>query len=326
MLKYRLQNKLKARRTNTRAMAALPFAISALCLFLISCLGIWNPALYAEDKIIAVVNSDVITQKDLDDFINFMNMQLSRQYSGSELESRLQAVKQDLLNKLIEDRLILQEAKKSGIKIEESRIKARVNEIRRRYPSDREFKDDLIRQGLTQADVESKIKEQSLMYEIVEAMIKDKIVIRPEEVTNFYNSNTKEFAFPEERDIETIALENEDQAKSVSYSLKTGQKLADLAVRYPMTVNDLKVRQGEFRKEIESAVFKMNILEISNPVKIDNKYYIFKLNNIVPPKQQTLSEAQAGIHAFLFDKQMQERLAKWLDELRKKSYIKVLHD
>lgn len=281
---------------------------------------------YAEDKIIAIVNSDVITQKDLNDFVSFMGMQLAREHKGRELEKMIQAMKQDLLDRLIEDRLILQEAKKNNVTIDESRVKAKMNEIKKRYPSDMEFKDDLGRQGLTQADIESRIREQLLMYEIVEHMVKDKILIRPDEVTSFYNKNIKEFLSPEERELEAVTLENEDLAKTVSYGLKSGKKLADLAARYPLTVNKLKVRHQELRKDIEDAVFKLGISEVSEPVKIDDKYYVFKLENIIPSRQLILSEVQDRIYAFLFDNKMQEKFAKWSDELKQKSYIKILQN
>ncbi len=280
----------------------------------------------AEDKIIAIVNCDVITQKDLNDFIGFMSMQLSRDYKGRELEEKIQSMKLDLLDRLIEDRLILQEAKKNNVKIDENRVKARINEIKKRYPSDAEFKDDLAKQGLIQADIESRTREQLLMYEIVEQMVKDKIIIRPDEVTSFYNKNIKEFVSGEERELETVALENDDLARTVSYELRAGKKLVDLAAKYPLTVNKLNARRQELRKDIEDTVFKLDISEVSNPVKIDDKYYVFKLDNIIPARQLSLPEVQDKIYAFIFEKKMQEKLTKWLDELKQKSYIKILQN
>ena len=56
------------------------------------------PMLYAQDKIIAVVNNDVITHKDLDDFADFLRMQLSREYKGSALEIKIESIKKDLLD------------------------------------------------------------------------------------------------------------------------------------------------------------------------------------------------------------------------------------
>jgi parvulin-like peptidyl-prolyl isomerase len=281
---------------------------------------------FAEDKIIAIVNSDVITQKDLNDFIGFMRMQLSADFKGKALEEKIQSMKQDLLNRLIEDRLILQEAKKNNIRIDENRVKARISEVRGRYASDAEFKEDLAKHGLTQADMESRFREQLLMYEIVEQMVRSKIIVRPEEVTSFYNKNIKEFVSGEEREVETVALENDDLARIVSYELRTGIKLVDLAARYPLTVNKLNARKEELRKDIADVVFKLGVSEVSNPIKIDDKYYIFKLENIIPSRQLSLSEAQDKIYAFLFEKKMQEKLTKWLDEIRQKSYVKISQD
>jgi parvulin-like peptidyl-prolyl isomerase len=313
----------------------LLFVICSLVFICHLCFGICHS--YAQDKIVAIVNNDVITQKDLNDFVNFMRMQLSREMNQEEMEKKIESLKLDLLDRLIEDKLILQEAKKNDSKIEiqpkvtisikpeESRVKARIAEIKKRYTSESEFQEDLARQGLVQADIETKIREQLLMYNIIEYKIRNTVVVRPDEVTEFYNKNKKEFVSGDERQVEIISLQNQDLAKTFAYSYKAGQKLEDLAVRYPITVDKMSVKQkGELRSDIEDAVFKLGIGEVSDPVKIDDKYYVFKLDNIIPSRQLGLSEVQDKIHALLFERKMQEKLTNWLDELKGKSYIKIL--
>lgn len=298
--------------------------VKGLCILILLSSIQLTGQVYAQDKIIAVVNNEVITQKDLNDFINFMGMQLSREYKGRDLENKIESMKKDLLDKLIEDRIILQEAKKNNIAVDESRIKARINEIKKRYATDQEFQNDLGGQGMSQADLEKKIREQFLMYNIIEQKIRSKIIVRPDEVTSFYNENKKELVTPEEKELDAITLENLDQATSFSYNLKRGERLDDLAMRYPITINKLNYNEGvELRKEIESTVKNLAITEVSGPVKLDDKYCVFRLNTIIPPKQLSLSEAQEKIHEFLFNSKMQEELAKWLDELKSKSYIKI---
>ena len=68
---------------------------------------------------------------------------------------------------------------------------------------------------------------------------------------------------------------------------------------------------------------KLRVGEVSGPVKIEDKYCVFRLNAIIPPKQLSLLESQEKIHEFLFNSKMQEGLTKWLDELKKNSYIKI---
>ncbi|MDD4979870.1 MAG: peptidyl-prolyl cis-trans isomerase [Candidatus Omnitrophica bacterium] len=283
--------------------------------------------LHAEDKIVAIVNNDVITQKDLDDFVNFTRVQLMGEFKGRSLESKMQSIKLDLMDKLIEDRIILQEAKKSNIRIDESRIKARIDDIRRRYDSEKDFQTSLAKQGLVQADLESKIRDQLLMYTIIEIKIKSKILVNPAEVTDFYQQNIDKFKLPEQREFESINTGEEDLASKVFNDLRNGQEFQDVASKYFLAVNKMSgAGNGQLRKDIEEKIFRLKVGEISAPVKIEEQYYIFKLDNIIPPRQQSISGAQGDIYTFLFDQKMQEALATWLDELKKQSYIKIMQD
>lgn len=286
------------------------------------------PLLFAQDKIIAIVNKDIITQKDLNDFVNFMRVQLSTEYRGKELESKIQSMKLDLLDKLIEDSLILQEAKKAGIRINPERIKAKINDIRRQYPSDNEFQMALFKQGLVQADIERKISEQLLMYSVIDREIRNKIIIKPVEVTDFYQENIKQFVSAEQREFESVTVDNEGLAEEVYGKLKGGQEgFENIANNYLLAINKLRFsKDGQLKKDVEEALFKMNVGQVSMPIKIDNNYYIFILNNIISSRQQTLPEVQDSIQAELFNSRMQKALAKWIDELRAHSYIKIVQD
>jgi parvulin-like peptidyl-prolyl isomerase len=253
-------------------------------------------------------------------------MQLMTEYKGKELENKIQSMKLDLIDKLVEDRLILQQAKKNNIQIDEGRIKARIEEIRKRYDSEREFQDALAKQGLVQADIELKIREQLLMYAIIDIKVRSKIIVNPGEVTDFYQANIRDFKLPEQREFESVTIDDENLAKEISYNLKNGQDFQEIAKRYSLAVNKFNTQDGQLRKDIEEEIFKMHLDEISEPIKIEKSYYIFKLNNIIPARQQGLSEAQDQIYTFLFNEKMEEALAKWLDEIKKHSYIKILEN
>ena len=130
--------------------------------------GLTTIDLYAQDRIIAIVNKEIITQKDLNDFLNFIRMQLSTDYQGRELEAKVQAMKLNLLDKLVEDRLILQEAKKNSLQVDRNRIIARIEEIKKKFTSEEDFQNSLAQQGLVQGDLEAKIEEQMLMFNIID--------------------------------------------------------------------------------------------------------------------------------------------------------------
>jgi parvulin-like peptidyl-prolyl isomerase len=300
----------------------LPFLL-VLGVFLFG--KLYLPSAYAQDAVVAVVNNEIITQKDLSDFFNFMRMQYSKDYSGKELESKLQQMKMDLLDRLIEDRLILQEAKVEKVVIDQGRLKAKLADIKKRYPSDEALQQDLAKQGLVPADLENKIREQFLMFSIVEAKVRSKIVIGPDEITSFYNQHKRESLKPETRELDVFTLDGDSLAKTLVYNLRLGKNPEELVSLYPFRISKMSASKGDdLRKEIEGVVFKLGIMEVSNPIEIDGQYYIFRLNNIIGSQQLTLAQAQSRIHAYLFEMKMQEGLTRWLDELKKRSYIKVI--
>lgn len=282
---------------------------------------------FALDKIVAVVNNDIITQKDLNDFLNFTRMQLRQQYSGRELESKIQSMKVDLINRMIDDKLIIQEAKRYGVIVDEARIKSRLDEIKKQYPSDAVFQKSLKQQGLVPSDIENKIREQFLMFNAIAYFVKRKITVSPSEVTNFYNDNTDQFNLPEEREFDAYLVDDEVQAKEASLSLKSGASQEEIEKKYNLVPNRMNAfKVGEFKKEIEDAVFSIAEGKVSDPVFINSNYYIFKIIKINPPKQLPFSEAKEKVYDFLFNQKLEQELIKWIADIKKRSYIKLIQD
>ncbi len=277
----------------------------------------------AEDKIIAIVNNEAITQRDLESFLNFMRVQLSRQYSAKELEEKIAVMRSDLLDRLIEDRLILQQAKKENLKADDGRVKAKVDELKKRYDSQTDFENSLKSQGLVEADLMNRVRDQILMFNIVETKIRDKIVIKPAEITQYYDKNPASFKLLEEREFQSLSGADEAKARKIIEDLRQGKDIKEAVKDSGFSLSAFSARKdGELKKDVEDLLFKLNIGEVSEPIKIKDSYYLFQLSKIRPSRQQTLSEVQDSIHAMLYEKKMQEAMVKWVEELKKKAYLK----
>ncbi|MFY9402159.1 MAG: peptidyl-prolyl cis-trans isomerase [Candidatus Omnitrophota bacterium] len=282
---------------------------------------------YAQDKIVAIVNQDVVTQKDLTDFLNFMRLQLSREYKGRELEEKIQGMKRELLSKLIDDLLILQEAKKNNLPIDESKVKTKINEVKKEYPSESIFHAELMKQGLTQADIEKKLKEQFMMFAVIDYKVRSKIIIKPEEVTEFYEKHRQEFNTGESRLVEVASTESLDTAKKVVNELNLGKSITELALQYPIVVNKININKDSGTKEeIKEVVSKLMLNEVSMPISLGDRYYIFKVIGLTPSVELTLLQAQERIRAILFERKMQEGITNWLAQVKKNSYVKIMQD
>ena len=95
-----------------------------LTLFLLLALSLCLPLARAAeqellDRVVAVVNDEVITQAELDTFLRPIYEQYSKEYSGTELMKAMNEVRQKILSQMIEDKLVYQEAVQMGIEVKD---------------------------------------------------------------------------------------------------------------------------------------------------------------------------------------------------------------
>ena len=102
------------------------------------------------DKIKAVVNNEVITQSEIDHLLYPIYMRYKDIYNAGELDKKLGEASDEILNQLIEDRLLLSEAKKRGIQLNDSEIDRKIEELRSRFPGEGDFDKLLKEENLCQ--------------------------------------------------------------------------------------------------------------------------------------------------------------------------------
>jgi len=287
-------------------------------------IAFWGSFSLAGDGVVAVVNNEVITQKDLNDFINFMKIQLSGQYTKEEVGQRVNEMLPDLISRLIEDRLILQAAYKENIPVNQSRIDARIEQIKKRYASETDFLNDLTSQGLSLADIETKIREQFLMFEIIDRKVKSKVVVKPQEVTAYYYAHKKDFGEPELRWVRFLTVKDPEIIRELEQSLYSYRNLDQVAAVYSLEITDLGwVTSKQLNEQIAKIVFNLEEGKISLLMNLEDNNYLFEVKQIQPSKELSLSQMQDEISKYLFEKKMKQALKEWLDELKSKAYIEV---
>ena len=276
------------------------------------------------DGLIAIVNNEIITKKDLDDFINFMRIQMSAQFPEQEVQERLKQILPDLVNRLIEDRLILQAAYKENIIINQIQIETRVEQIKRSYSSEADFQNALMSQGLSLADLELKIKEQLLMKEIIDKKIRAKIVVKPQEITDYYFAHSQDFQKLEQRRVSFLKISDSSMAEELEKTITEYKDLDTLAKKYSLPITDLGwVDSKQIKKEIVEIVFNLEERKLTFYSDSSNEFYIFEVKEIQPSGKLLLSEVQEEIRQFLFESKMQQALVEWLENLKSEAYIKI---
>lgn len=288
------------------------------------------------DKVIVVVNDETITQGELDMATAALLEKLKTKYSGGELVKEAEKNKKEILNRMIEEKLILSEAKKRKIEASDAEIEVRLKEIKSTFGSEEEFNEALRQEGVSLNELKQRYADQVKMGKLVEMEVRKKMTINPSETLNYYNLNKEKFREPEEVKLKNILIKSDEKlsgedaralAEKILGFLKAGENFDELALKYSKGPNadiggDLGyVKKGQMRKEIEDIVFNLNAGQLSEVVKTHLGYHIFKVEEKKPEGIKELNEAKDEIEKVLFLEKGKQRYKDWIEAIKKNAYI-----
>ncbi len=284
------------------------------------------------DSIIAIVNSDAITLKDLRSYIAGIYAQLRiENRSPQEIQEIMATYEEKGINQLIEDRLILAAANEKGLEIRPDAIDKRYKEIRDRYPTEDEFLAVLNTQGITIGDLKRKLMDQMKAKYTVDMEVRQKIFINPQDVTRYYDEHVNEFERKTRLNLQSIYISfdkgrqeartraGEARAKMISGTVDFDA----IAKEYSEAPSVGTIEQGQMVPDIEEPLFKLKLEEVSDLIEVEGGVYVFKVVGISPGKQQSIKEVKNQVYNKLFDEQFQLKFREWIEKLRKKAYVEI---
>ncbi len=272
----------------------------------------------SSDKIVAIVNGDIITEEELNLFMKMTDLE-EEGLSGADP----QELRKRLLERLVEDRLILQEAKNLQVKIDETLVEDRVRDIRLRAGSQRNFENALINQGVSLNELREKLRNQFMIYTVIQREVKRKIQVSPKEVTDYFQEHESEFLTPEAVVVESIFVADKEALGEVQEQLSQGKDFAEVAKTYSKKSSIGRVTRGQLKKELEDFVFSLGLGQCSRPIAIDDGFYIFLVKEKLSPSKKTIQEVKDKIAAELENRKLEKALLEWLEQLKEKAYISV---
>lgn len=305
-----------------------------IVLFVLTLILLFMQPLLAQtiDKIIAVVNNEIITQSDVNRVLAAIEV------DSGELKEKLNEIKENIINQMVEEKLILCEAKRLDIKIDENTIDERIEEIKEKFPSEEEFEKALAAQELTLKNLRDRFCDQEIMKKAVEYFVKFEIKVDPIEIRQFYQSHKSQLLRPEKAHLKSILIKVDSEqdrykamhkAKVVLGRLKKGESFEKISKIYSQAANAEDggnlgfVERGQLIKEIDETVFVLEPGEFSDVIKINQGYRIFKLEEKKPEEPLSFSEAQDQIRQILYNRKFTQAFKKWIDKLKQDAYIVI---
>tara|TARA_Y100000310_G_scaffold315482_1_gene366067 strand:- start:15297 stop:17000 length:1704 start_codon:yes stop_codon:yes gene_type:complete len=271
---------------------------------------------FSEENVVATINGERVTVEELE---KVYSATVPIQYAGF-------ISKEDFLNQsLIPEKILLQEAGKKGIKVDEQEFQEGLQGF-------------LLENGLTEEQLKSSLKENNVDFDdflenfrvrliitkLLEKDVSSQIKINDFEIVDYYENNRGMFtAQPGQIRARHILVETEDSAKELLEELKNGADFSELAKTSstgPSSVvgGDLGFFvKGQMVKEFEDVAFGLEIGRVSGVVKTDFGYHIIKReSNEIP-----LEEAKERIRLTLTNSKQSSAVQLYIDQLVSKSDI-----
>lgn len=279
-------------------------------------------------KQVATVNGEVIKAADFDRRVaetqKYYETQMGIDFSGENGQELLKNLKEMVLDQMVTERVLLQEAQKRGIKVTAEQVQNRVDQDKEMVGGEQAYQDALRDQlMMTEAEYRQELEKQMMMETLYQQVVTGQEV-KPEEVAEYYNNNKEMFVEPEKVKASHILLNTEEEAQAVITQLKGGASFEDLAVEKSTdpSAKENKGDLGYFDKEsnlvqeFKDAAFKLKAGETTqSPVKTEFGFHVIKVVDKIASKQQTLEEATLEITEQLRSEKENSLFQQFVDNL-----------
>ncbi len=305
--------------------------IIAICTFFVFLAA---PLLRSEivDRIIAIVNDQVITLSELETSVKVITRGLKEDLRPYDEDMKASMV----LDLLIEDALIKQSAERMGIEVSETEIDNAIEDVKKRNGlTDQTLREALRRSGLTYRQYRDKLREDIRKAKFVDAQFRSRIKIKDEDVEEYYKSHMDEFLLPASYRLRIILLEKGDEeilgrrVKVVLEGLKEGRPFDELAREFSDAPSSEAggdigyMKLEELSPLIRGVVERLEPGSASPPLRTPEGIYIVQLVDMREGSPRPLEEVRPIIRERLFQRAFDERYSAWLDYMKKVAHIEV---
>lgn len=294
-----------------------------LILFTLSTLTLGSSLSSAKtiDRIVAIVNDEIITLSDFHDF---------QKNVGTDVpERRVVAL-------LIEERLTKQIVKKLNLTPSAEEVTRRINGILADQGlTQKDLKDFLKQRGITLAQYRKNIEESIEQERLLEREIRSAISIKDEDIRAYYYQEIKRKGGGKSYHIRQLFLpigpEARDLAKKIYDEHQKGVPFEKLIEKYSQDPSEKEqhgdlgfLAEKELIPDLQNTVKRLRLNQLSRPIMTMAGIHLIELLEVRRDEASSYEESKDSIYRILYEKEFKRILKNWIRSKKEGAYIKVL--
>lgn len=318
---------------NSRNLLKITIIMLFFCVFLDT-----SHAAILLDRVVAVVNKEVITWSEM---YKMMEFEATPEVKALKEDERRKVFRENeaaFLERLIDMRLQIQEARRLGIGVTHEEIAGAIENIKKKYSmTDTNLTESLAKEGLTLDEYKRRLSEQIIISKVVSQQIRNKIVVSDADVKKYIEANMKVFNEGEAYKLRRIFFKKpkndedkkavEERASLIIQRLKAGEDFSALAKEYSEDPSGKiggelgLIKKSDMAREFIDVLSTMKAGDFSMPFWTEKGLHIIKLDEKVSP--QSINEVAEEARKHLTESQFVEKYKSWIKSLREKAFIEI---
>jgi peptidyl-prolyl cis-trans isomerase SurA len=294
------------------------------------------------NRIVAIVNNDVITQLELEKKIMEMTG-----FSAEDLKRkegpRFSETQRRILELLIDEKIAEVKIKELNITVSQRQVEATIQKIKDdNHWTDEEFVARLGKEGLTLEKYQEKIRKELERMQLIEFEVRSKIIIRDEEIKAYYEKNKRLYGSTEKVRLAGIFLmrkrpndpgemdELQKKGEGILERLKGGEDFGELAKKFSegpgaadggdLGTFDADQLDPHFKKIVDA----LPEGSVSDLILSSKGIQILKIVQKQTGKAKPLEDVKEAIYSELYKQEINRRYDSWIKGLRESSYTRIL--
>ncbi len=287
------------------------------------------------DRVVAIAGDEIITQSQLDRIIQ------ARKEAGEPLESKTQ--RWQILRQLIEEQLIVQEARKRGISITDDELEFALRDIenRNRFPDRESFKKAVSMDHLSWEQYVDNLRNQLTALKLLSREVTPSVTLSDEAIKAYYHRHPELFRLPDRVKVSQILLAFPDnptpndikriknRADQIYEEIRSGTNFIQMVQKYSDGREKKDggslgfFKKGDLTPKIDEVIFHLNEHEISPPIETPLGIHIFKVDVREVGKKKPLETVEQQIKEHIMSQKTADLRTEWIDDLWKKSFIEI---
>lgn len=282
------------------------------------------------DRIVAIVNEDIITLKEVEQYIHVEKKEKLKSVDDHFLGLRIK----ERLDMLIENTLIKQEAKKMKIEVADTEVQQVVENIKKQnLITEEELKEQLARENMSYEEFLRGIRMALLRNKVLARVITPVMNLTEEKLIQYYSSRPEQFTQEElhlyQIFISGLRQDSQQIAKKAYELLREGMNFEEVAKIYSDDPSGEKggdigfVKKEELIPELKDALKDLKEGEYTQPIRTQYGFHILLLKERKKGEVLPFEEVKDEIKRKLIMEESEKRYKDYIEKLKKNSYIEV---